>query len=80
MIYDNNTLASSSITSFSKVLDSELVDMEFGTGAVKITPAHDPNDLLCGQRHGLQQINILNVDGTLNEVSLRLRRIVRPRE
>eukprot|EP01084_Bolivina_argentea_P094136 169234_1 len=49
------------------VLDSELVDMEFGTGAVKITPAHDPNDFLCGQRHGLEQINILNVDGTLNE-------------
>ncbi len=43
--------------------------MEFGTGAVKITPAHDPNDFLCGQRRGLQQINILNLDGSLNEVS-----------
>ncbi len=62
-----NTLASF-LLPFFKVLDSELVDMEFGTGAVKITPAHDPNDFLCGQRHGLEQINILNVDGTLNEV------------
>ena len=40
--------------------------MEFGTGAVKITPAHDPNDYDVGVRHGLEFINILNDDGTLN--------------
>lgn len=49
------------------VLDSELVDMELGTGAVKITPAHDPNDYACGKRHNLEFINILNDDGTFNE-------------
>ncbi|CAM9348180.1 unnamed protein product [Chrysoparadoxa australica] len=49
------------------ILDPVLVDMEFGTGAVKITPAHDPNDNECGKRHGLQFITILNLDGTLNE-------------
>ena len=47
--------------------DDILVDMAFGTGAVKITPAHDPNDFLCGQRHNLEVINIFNDDGTLNE-------------
>lgn len=49
------------------VLDPEAVDMEFGTGAVKITPAHDPNDFNVGVRHSLPFINILNDDGTLNE-------------
>ena len=48
------------------ITDSELVDMDFGTGAVKITPAHDPNDYNCGQRHGLKFINVLNDDGTMN--------------
>jgi valyl-tRNA synthetase len=43
------------------------VDKEFGTGAVKLTPAHDFNDYQLGQRHGLEFINILNDDGTLNE-------------
>ncbi len=42
------------------------VELEFGTGAVKITPAHDFNDYQLGQRHGLALINILNEDGTLN--------------
>jgi valyl-tRNA synthetase len=46
--------------------DDVLVDMNFGTGAVKITPAHDPNDYACGERHGLEKINILNLDGTIN--------------
>jgi len=41
--------------------------MSFGTGAVKITPAHDPNDYDVGIRHKLEFINILNDDGTLNE-------------
>ncbi|KIS68423.1 putative valine--tRNA ligase [Mycosarcoma maydis] len=49
------------------VADSIIVDMEFGTGAVKITPAHDPNDYEVGKRHDLEFINILNEDGTLNE-------------
>ena len=49
------------------ICDDELVDMNFGTGAVKVTPAHDPNDYLCGKRNGLKFINILNDDGTFNE-------------
>jgi valyl-tRNA synthetase len=43
------------------------VDPEFGTGAVKVTPAHDPNDFAIAQRHGLPAVNILNPDGTLND-------------
>jgi len=49
------------------VIADEFVDPEFGTGAVKVTPAHDPNDFLIGERHHLEQINIMNPDGTLNE-------------
>ncbi len=49
------------------ITDAELVDMDFGTGAVKVTPAHDPNDFETGKRHGLAEINILNRDGTLNQ-------------
>lgn len=49
------------------VTDAIAVDMEFGTGAVKMTPAHDPNDYEVGVRHGLEFINIMNDDGTLNE-------------
>ncbi|TVQ19411.1 MAG: valine--tRNA ligase [Spirochaetaceae bacterium] len=48
------------------IIADEYVDREFGTGAVKITPAHDPNDYEIGKRHDLQIINILNKDGTLN--------------
>ncbi|KAI0051297.1 hypothetical protein FA95DRAFT_1554638 [Auriscalpium vulgare] len=48
------------------VTDDIAVDMEFGTGAVKITPAHDPNDYEVGTRHQLEFINILNDDGTFN--------------
>jgi valyl-tRNA synthetase len=47
--------------------DAQLVDIEFGTGAVKVTPAHDFNDFEVGQRHKLPLINILNLDGTLSE-------------
>ena len=43
------------------------VDPEFGTGVVKVTPAHDPNDFEIGKRHDLPEVNILNIDGTLNE-------------
>jgi valyl-tRNA synthetase len=49
------------------IFADEYVDAEFGTGAVKITPAHDPNDFVLGRKHGLKFINILNDDGTLNE-------------
>ncbi len=44
------------------------VDKEFGTGAVKITPAHDPNDFEVGKRHNLPEINIMNDDATINEM------------
>jgi valyl-tRNA synthetase len=49
------------------IIGDELVDPEFGTGCVKVTPAHDPNDFAMGQRHNLPMINILNKDGSLNE-------------
>jgi valyl-tRNA synthetase len=49
------------------ITDAELVDMSFGTGAVKITPAHDPNDYACGNRHNLEFITILSPDGAINE-------------
>jgi len=49
------------------VADATLVDMEFGTGAVKLTPAHDENDYEAGMRHNLEFINILNENGTLND-------------
>jgi valyl-tRNA synthetase len=49
------------------IIGDELVDPAFGTGCVKVTPAHDPNDFVMGQRHNLPFINILNKDGTINE-------------
>ncbi|RJE47068.1 MULTISPECIES: valine--tRNA ligase [unclassified Dehalobacter] len=49
------------------VITDEYVEKEFGTGAVKITPAHDPNDFEMGLRHHLEQINIMNSDATINE-------------
>jgi valyl-tRNA synthetase len=48
------------------IVADELVDPEFGTGCVKVTPAHDPNDFEMGKRHNLPFINIMNKDGTLN--------------
>ena len=51
------------------VITDEYADMEKGTGCVKITPAHDPNDFLVGERHNLEQINVMNDDATLNEVA-----------
>ncbi len=50
------------------IIADSFVGIEFGTGMVKITPAHDPNDWECGKRHNLEPINILNPDGTLNDV------------
>ena len=49
------------------IIADEYVDMEFGTGVVKITPAHDPNDFQVGKRHNLPEINMLNDDATINE-------------
>lgn len=49
------------------LIADEFVDPEFGTGLVKVTPAHDPNDFVIGERHKLPQINIMNPDGTINE-------------
>ena len=48
------------------IVADDFVDMEFGTGAVKVTPAHDPNDFDIGLRHDLPQINVMNQDGTMN--------------
>ena len=49
------------------VIADEYVDREFGTGVVKITPAHDPNDFEVGLRHNLEVINVMNDDGSINE-------------
>jgi valyl-tRNA synthetase len=53
-------------SSLLKIVQDTYVDPAFGTGAVKLTPAHDFNDYQLGQRHGLEFINILNENGTLN--------------
>jgi valyl-tRNA synthetase len=50
-----------------EVVEDDLVDPEFGTGVVKVTPAHDPNDFEMGQRHGLPAINVMDDDGYMNE-------------
>ena len=55
------------VNKYIPVVADRYVDTEFGTGVVKITPAHDPNDFKVGKRHDLEIINILNEDGTLNE-------------
>lgn len=49
------------------IIGDDYVDMEFGSGAVKITPAHDPNDFEIGNRHNLERILVMNEDGTMNE-------------
>ena len=51
------------------IVADEHADPEFGTGVVKITPAHDPNDFEVGQRHNLPQVNVMNDDGTMNELA-----------
>ena len=48
------------------VIADDYVEIGFGTGCVKITPAHDPNDFMVGQRHGLEQIKVMNDDATMN--------------
>ena len=51
------------------VISDMYVEKEFGTGIVKITPAHDPNDFLVGKRHNLEEINIMTDDGHMNELA-----------
>ncbi|MBL1224828.1 valine--tRNA ligase [Enterococcus sp. BWR-S5] len=51
------------------IIADEYVDMEFGTGVVKITPAHDPNDFEVGNRHNLPRVNVMNDDGSMNELA-----------
>ena len=51
------------------VVADEAVDPEFGTGALKVTPGHDPSDFEIGQRHGLPIVNVMNLDGTMNEAA-----------
>ncbi len=55
------------------VISDDYVDMEFGTGALKVTPAHDVNDYEIGQRHGLEVIDVLTDDGRINELGLHYR-------
>ena len=50
------------------IIADSYVDPSFGSGALKVTPAHDPNDFQIGQRHSIAQVNILNSDGTLNQM------------
>lgn len=50
------------------IIADDYVDLEFGTGAVKITPAHDPNDYMVGKRHKLEELRIMNDDGTINHL------------
>jgi len=50
-----------------KIIADDFVATEFGTGAVKVTPAHDPNDFMMGQRHHLAMINVMNPDASINE-------------
>ena len=49
------------------IISDDYVDPDFGTGCVKITPAHDPNDFLIGERHNLEFINVMNEDASMNE-------------
>ncbi len=53
-----------------KIIADSMVDMKFGTGAVKVTPAHDPNDYALGKKHNLEFINVLHPDGRMNENAL----------
>ncbi len=51
------------------VIEDDYVDPEFGTGVVKVTPAHDPNDFEMGRRHNLPTVNVMNNDGTMNDAA-----------
>ncbi len=51
------------------IISDPYVDMEFGTGVMKVTPAHDPNDFTLGEKHNLERINVMNEDGSMNELA-----------
>ena len=51
------------------IIADEHVDIEFGTGALKITPGHDPNDFEIGRKHGLEEISVIGEDGRITEVA-----------
>ena len=51
------------------LIEDGYVDTSFGTGALKVTPAHDPNDFELGRRHQLETINVMNPDGTMNSLA-----------
>ena len=51
------------------IIADEYVDPEFGTGALKITPGHDPNDFEIGRRHGLEEITVIGEDGRMTEAA-----------
>ncbi|TDM46339.1 valine--tRNA ligase [Macrococcoides goetzii] len=51
------------------ILGDDYVEMDFGSGAMKVTPAHDPNDFEIGNRHNLERINVMNEDGSMNELA-----------
>ncbi|MDR1937636.1 MAG: valine--tRNA ligase [Tannerellaceae bacterium] len=59
------------------IIEDEYVDMEFGTGCLKVTPAHDANDYMLGEKYGLESIDIFNDDGTLNAHGLQYKGIDR---
>ncbi len=52
-----------------KIIADDMVDMEFGTGAVKVTPAHDPNDYALGRKHGLDFLNVMYPDARMNDAA-----------
>ncbi len=52
-----------------QIVADDYVEMDFGSGAVKITPAHDPNDFEIGNRHNLERILVMNEDGTMNKLA-----------
>ncbi len=52
-----------------KIIADHLIDMQFGSGAVKVTPAHDPNDYALGKKHGLEFIQVMHPDGSMNELA-----------
>ena len=56
------------------IIADEFVDPEFGTGAVKVTPAHDPNDFEIGQRHDLEQVQVIGLDARMTEEAGPVRR------
>lgn len=66
--FENKTILLPIMNRELRFIHDGLVDMKFGTGALKVTPAHDPVDFELGLKHGLEQINVMNKDATINEL------------